>query len=45
MLPENHQQLHHTIFELYIYQGNILLQKDIKKQLCHIFLEFYIYRE
>ena len=41
MLLDNHQQLHHTLFEFYIYQNNMLLKKDIKKQLCHGFLEFY----
>ena len=40
MLLENHQQLYHTFFELHIYQGNVLFKKDIKKQLCNIFLEF-----
>ena len=42
MLIENHQQIHHIFFEFYIYQDNILLQKDLKKQLSHIFLGFYI---
>ena len=45
MLLENYQQLHRIFFELYIYQGNIFLMKDIKKQLCHILLEFYIDQE
>ena len=45
MLLQNHQQLNHTLFELYVDQGNILLKKDIKKQLCHIFSEFYIDQE
>ena len=42
MLLENYQQLHHTFFELYIYQGSIQLKKDLQKQLYHTFLEFYI---
>ena len=42
MMLENYQQLHGTFFELYIYQDNILLKKDIKKQPSHIFLQFYI---
>ena len=33
---ENHQQLHHTFFEFYIFRDYILLQKDKKKQLSHI---------
>ena len=35
---ENYQLLYHTFFELYIYQGKILL----KKQQSPLFLEFYI---
>ena len=27
MMLENHQQLHHTFFELYIYQDSIQLKK------------------
>ena len=42
MLLENHQQIHHTFFVLKIYQGSMQLKKDIQKQLCHTFLEFYI---
>ena len=45
MLLENHQQLHHTFFDFYIYQGSILLKKDMKKQLCYIFLEVHIDQE
>ena len=45
MLPEDHQRLHHTFFELDIFQGNTLLKKDIKELICHIFLEFYIDKE
>ena len=45
MLPENNQQLHHTFFELYIYEGSIQLKKELQKQLCHTFLEFNIYQE
>ena len=44
MLLEN-QQLHQTFFELYIYQGNILLKKDLQKQLCLTFLEFHTDQE
>ena len=42
MLLENHQQVHHTLFELYLLQDNMLLKKN--KQLWHIFLEFYVYQ-
>ena len=42
MMLENHQVLQHTFFELYIDQAIIIYKKSIKKQLCHIFLEFYI---
>ena len=42
MLLENRQQLHLTFFKLYIYQGSIQLNKDLQKQLCHTYLEFYI---
>ena len=45
MKLKNHQQLHHTFFELVIYQGKIFLKKNIKKKICHIFLEFYIDQE
>ena len=45
MLPEDHQRFHDTFFELDIFQGNTLLKKDIKEQICHIFLEFYIDKE
>ena len=45
MLLESHQQLRRILFELYIYQDNILLKKDKKKQLTHIFLEFNIDQE
>ena len=38
---QNHQQLHHRIFELFIDQGSIQLKEDLSKQLCHTFLEFY----
>ena len=34
MCLENNQQLHHTFFELYIYQDSIQLKKDLQKQLC-----------
>ena len=40
MLLENHQQLHHTLFGICIYQDNILLEKDLQKQLCHILLDY-----
>ena len=42
MLPDNHQQLHHTYFRFYIYGGNILSLKNRQKQLCHTFLESYL---
>ena len=45
MLLENNQQIHHTFFELYINQGSIQLKKDLQKQGCHTFLEFYIDQE
>ena len=45
MFLENNQQLHHTFFELYIYEGIIQLEKELQKQLCHTFLEFNIYQE
>ena len=38
MKLENHQQLHFTFCESYIYQGNALLKSDVKKQLSLIFL-------
>ena len=34
---ENHEQLHHTFFELYNYQGNILLKKYKETIISHIF--------
>ena len=44
MQLDNHQQLHHTFFELYIHQDSIQLKKYFHNQLCHTFLEFYINR-
>ena len=41
MLLENHQQQHTTLFELYL-SGQYTIKKDLQKQLCHTFLEFYI---
>ena len=45
MLLENHQQLNHTFFELYIYQDNKLLKKDLQRQFCHTFFDFHIDQE
>ena len=45
MLLENHQQLCHTFFDFYIYQGNILSKKNLQKQQYHTFLVFYIDQE
>ena len=42
---ENYQLLYHTFFELYIYQGKILLKKNLKKQQSPLFLEFYFDQE
>ena len=41
MLLDDHQQLHHALFEFYIHQGNTLSKKDLQKQLSRTFLEIY----
>ena len=49
MLLDNHQQFHHTFFELHKLSGQHTIKKNIKKhitkQLCHTFLESYIDQE
>ena len=45
MLLHNQQKFHRIFFEFCIYQGNILLKKDINKKLCHIFIELNIGQE
>ena len=45
MLPDNHQQLHHTFIEFCICLGNLLSKKDLQKQPCHTILKFYTEQE
>ena len=40
ILLENHQQLHHRFFELYIYQDNILLKRICRNNSVTHFLSF-----
>ena len=44
-VPRESSQFHHTFFEFYIYEENMLLKKDLQKQLCHTFLELNINEE